>query len=245
MRSASKGLLLFAIAGGLPVLVLAGAQAAPGRLASEAVVRSVYSPADVNPIPDPHDPFWRNVPPVTSNHNQFGIAQPGRATEFRTRWTKRYLYFLFVCPYQTLYLKPDPKTDSDTVGLWDWDVGEVFLGSDFDDIRKYKEFEVSPQGEWVDLDIDLDSTHKDDAWRWNSGFQVAARIDRNAKIWYGAMKIPYRSIDARDPKPGLTLRANLYRIEGPEPDRKYICWRPTHSHTFHTPAAFGTLKLVQ
>ncbi|MGH9594029.1 MAG: carbohydrate-binding family 9-like protein, partial [Bryobacteraceae bacterium] len=81
--------------------------------------------------------------------------------------------------------------------------------------------------------------------RWNSGFQVAARIDPAAKIWYGAMKIPYRAVDSRAPKAGLTLRANLYRIEGPEPNRKYICWRPTHSPTFHMPVAFGILKLVE
>ena len=43
----------------------------------------------------------------------------------------------------------------------------MFIGSDFDHIKRYKEFEVSPQNEWVDLDIGL----------WNSGFEHSARID--------------------------------------------------------------------
>ena len=47
---------------------------------------------------------------------------------------------------------------------------------------------MSPQGEWVDLDIDLAKPHHEDGWTWNSGFVVAARIDSAAKIWYGAMR---------------------------------------------------------
>ena len=35
---------------------------------------------------------------------------------------------------------------------------------------------MSPQGEWVDLDIDLAKPHHEDGWTWNSGFVVAARI---------------------------------------------------------------------
>jgi tetratricopeptide (TPR) repeat protein len=232
--------------GGAPPPVVSAAPAADtAQTSSEKdVIQSLRAPRDADPIPDPANPFWKDVPAVASDLNQFGNVQPGGKTVFRSRWTDGYLYFLFVCPYQTLYLKPNPQTTGDTVGLWDWDVAEVFLGSDFTDIKKYKEFEVSPRGEWVDLDIDLDSRNND-GWKWNSGFQVAARIDEKEKVWYGAMKIPYRAIDSREPKAGLTLRANLYRIEGGEPDRKYICWQPTHSPTFHMPVAFGTLRLIE
>jgi len=31
---------------------------------------------------------------------------------------------------------------------------KCFIGSDFKDIKRYKEFEVSPHNEWIDLDID-------------------------------------------------------------------------------------------
>jgi hypothetical protein len=34
---------------------------------------------------------------------------PKYRTEVRSRWTKDSLYLLYVCPYEELYLKPDPK----------------------------------------------------------------------------------------------------------------------------------------
>ena len=49
------------------------------------------------------------------------------------------------------------RGDIETNELWNWDVAEVFIGSDFKNIRRYKEFEVSPQAEWVDLDVNLDA----------------------------------------------------------------------------------------
>ena len=119
------------------------------------------------------------------------IRVPGHRTEIRSRWSSGNLYFLFICPYEQLNLKPDPKTDTETNELWKWDVAEVFIGSDFQHIRRYKEFEISPQGEWIDLDIDLNSPRHEDGWVWNSGFQAAARIDRANKTWYAFMRIPY------------------------------------------------------
>src|SRR3989454_3333934 len=78
---------------------------------------------------------------------------PVRArTEVRTGWTAQNLYFLFVCPYEQLNLRPNPKTSTETYGLWNWDVAEVFIGADFKDVKRYEEFEISPQGEWTDLD---------------------------------------------------------------------------------------------
>jgi hypothetical protein len=55
--------------------------------------------------------------------------------------------------------------------------------SDFNDIKRYKEFEVSPPNEWVDPDINLSAPRHEDGWLWNSGFEHSARIDRSAHIW--------------------------------------------------------------
>jgi hypothetical protein len=74
----------------------------------------------------------------------------------RSRWTFYNLYLLFTCAYdanEPLNLKPDPDLEKETNELWNWDVVEVFLGADANNIRRYKEFEISPQGEWVDLDV--------------------------------------------------------------------------------------------
>ncbi len=177
--------------------------------------------------------------------DSFGRAVPRYRTEVRSRWTKGNLYFLFICPYQQLHLKPEPNTQQETNELWNWDVAEVFVGSDFADIQRYKEFEVSPQGEWIDLDVNLHNPHHEDGWTWNSGFEVAASIDHRKHIWYGAMRIPFAAIDKRPPAPGNTLRLNLFRSQGPPEHRHEITWQPPMSKTFHVPERFGLLKLVE
>jgi hypothetical protein len=143
-----------------------------------------------------------------------------------------------------LNLKPNPKPAIETNELWNWDVAEVFIGSDFKDIYRYKEFELSPQGEWIDLDINLHQPHHEEGWTWNSGFQVSARINRPALIWYGAMKIPYASIDTRPAAAGNTFRINLFRSQGPGPTRHQIAWQAPMAGTFHVPERFGLLELA-
>ena len=114
--------------------------------------------------------------------------------------------------------------------------------SDFEHIARYKEFEVSPQSEWVDLEINREDPKAQQGMKWNSGFAVRARIDARAKIWYGEMRIPFQAIDTRPPVAGRELRIGLYRIAGVSP-KTYIAWRPTGEMTFHAPQAFGTLRL--
>ena len=205
-------------------------------------MESTKANKDVPLTTNPGSSFWRDSRPVYAEKDTYGRPVAGYRTEIRSRWTKNNLYFLFICPYEKLHLKPSPHTKTETFQLWDWDVAEVFIGSDFQSIRHYKEFEVSPRGEWIDLDIDLSKPHHEEGWKWNSGFQVAARIDERAHIWYAAMRIPLSSIDQRPPADGITFRVNLFRSQGP--DHKLIVWQPTMSDTFHVPERFGILKLI-
>ncbi|MGA9813540.1 MAG: carbohydrate-binding family 9-like protein [Terriglobales bacterium] len=209
-----------------------------------AVVEAVRAAKDVPLKTDPASEFWSGARPVYLEKDTQGKLVPGYRSEVRVRWTRDNLYFLFVCPYEQLHLKPDPNTVQETNQLWNWDVAEVFLGSDFTDIKHYKEFEVSPQGEWIDLDIDLHKPHHEDGWTWNSGFAVASRVDPGAHIWYGAMRIPFSAIDSRPAAPGNTLRINLFRSQGPPANRHEVTWQPPMSNTFHAPERFGSLKLV-
>jgi homoserine O-acetyltransferase len=192
---------------------------------------------------DPNSAEWSEAPRVNVFLDSLGNPIAGAPTEVRSRWTKDNLYLFYICPYNELSLKPNPDPKSETNHLWDWDVAEAFIGSDYDRIAHYWEFEVSPQGEWVDLDIDRDDAKAQQGIRWNSGFTVKSRIDAQAKIWYGAMRIPWRAIDTRPPEPGRELRLGLYRCAGKEPRRELYAWRPTGSMTFHAPKAFGTLRL--
>ncbi len=208
------------------------------------VALSRYSAHDFQLTTDPAAEPWKNAPVVIADHGAMGEALPKYRTEIRSRWSDRYLYFLFICPYETLHLKPNPVTEKETYGLWEWDVAEVFISDDFEHIRRYKEFEISPRAEWVDLDIDRDSLDANKAWLWNSGFKASARIDAQKKIWYGVMQIPMDKILRKQPANGVEMRVNLYRCQGSDPNRKYIAWQPTHDHSFHVPEAFGRLRLV-
>jgi hypothetical protein len=191
------------------------------------VFESKHATQDIAPDTNPKSQFWRGAPAIIADRDSFGKFVPGHRTEVRSRWTKENLYFLFICPYEQLNLKPQPRTDVETNHLWDWDVAEVFIGSDFKNIRKYKEFEVSPQGEW------------------NSGFKVVARIDESSKVWYACMRIPYSSVDVKPAAAGNILRVNFYRAQGPLSQHKAIAWQPTHQATYHVPETFGNLRLAE
>jgi hypothetical protein len=211
---------------------------------SPALIESTKSERDIAASTDPHLSFWQDAVPFTAETGPFGDPLPRYHTEIRSRWTDKNLYFLFICPYQQLNLKPSPSTSTETYRLWDWDVAEVFIGSDFKNIGRYKEFEISPQGEWVDLDIDLTKPHHEDGWTWNSGFTVAARIDSVAKVWYGAMRIPFSALEGRSPSVGDAFRINFFRSQGPPPNRVQIVWQATMQKTFHVPEKFGVLRLA-
>ncbi|MDP2997155.1 MAG: hypothetical protein Q8N47_06680, partial [Bryobacterales bacterium] len=131
----------------LLALFLAGAALADGP----GVIRSVHSTEDFALTADPAAKAWKGVAPAVADLDHFGKPVAGHRTEIRSRWTKDNLYFLFVCPYQALNLKDNPSTTAETNKLWNWDVAEVFVGADFKNIRQYREYQVSPQGEWVDL----------------------------------------------------------------------------------------------
>ena len=216
----------------------------PAGGSDQAVIESVHTSQDVPLDLDPTSAFWRASRPVYMEKDGFGKIVPRYRTEVRTRWTKSNLYFLFICPYEELHLKPAPNTQKETDELWNWDVAEVFIGSDFTNIRRYKEFEVSPQGEWVDLDIDLSKPHHEEGWTWDSGFEVKARIDESTHTWYGAMRIPLAAIDTRAPV-NNTMRINLFRSQGPPSHQQAVTWQPPMSHSFHVPERFGLIRLVE
>jgi Carbohydrate family 9 binding domain-like len=214
-------------------------------LGADAEIQSVRADSDPALDTNASSSFWRGALPVYMDADTMGRPDIKFRTEVRTRWTERYLYFLFICPYEQLDLKPNPNTSAETYGLWNWDVAEVFIGSDFDHIRRYKEFEMSPRGEWIDLDIDLDQPKHEDGWKWNSGFSLSARIDEATHIWYGAMKIPYTAIDDGTAAVGNRFRINLFRSQGPPSARHQIAWQAPMKDSFHVPEKFGILRLVE
>jgi hypothetical protein len=230
MRQAALSLLLFSIL----AVGQTGDPARSKRLGAEAALTA-----------DPQSALWKDAPAVTASNGPRGEPTPGHRTEIRSRWTPEFLYFLFVCPYEDLHVNTQPVTNAETNLLWQHDVAEVFIGADFEKFWQYREYQVSPKGEWVDLEIDTRSPKPEGGWRWNSGFQIAAKLDEGAKVWYGAMKIPVRSITEKPVKAGFEFRANFYRLQGPKEKKAHIAWRPTGRPNYHVPEAFGILRLEE
>ncbi len=208
-------------------------------------IDSIYSNKALPLTANPTAAHWREVAPVISENDHWGKPVPGHKTEIRSRWTDTHLYLLFTCPFVEMNLKENPATTEETNKLWMWDVAEVFIGSDFEHIWQYKELQVSPQGEWVDLDIDRKKPLPEGGWKWNSGFQVKARLDKENKIWYGEMEIPLKAIDPRPAKDGIEMRVNFFRIQGAGQNKKYVVWQQTGVLNNHVPEAFGRIRLVK
>jgi len=194
---------------------------------------------------DPTSPVWRNAA-ITAIAKDCSkqIDYPALRTEVRSFWTVTHLYLLFSCPYKELNLFLPALGGGPRNKLWDRDVVEMFLGDDWTNIRHYREFEIAPTGDWIDLAIDLDRESYDQSWR--SGWTTAARIDEKAHVWYAAARIPLSAVSVSPVKPGTKWRANLYRIEGLGPDsqRHFLCWQPTcvvNRDPNHVPENFGTL----
>ncbi|MCC6589677.1 MAG: carbohydrate-binding family 9-like protein [Bryobacterales bacterium] len=189
---------------------------------------------------------WRKARAVAASVDPFGKpAGAGNQFEIKALWTPANLYFLFTCPYSELVLKPNPTTAEETNKLWEWDVAEVFIAGDRENVYKYRELQVSPQGEWVDLDIDRKNSRAAGGWKWNSGFEVKAKIDRDKKVWYGAMKIPFSSIGGKPGEAGAEFPINIYRLTGENANRKSTMWTPTQNRSHHTPEMFGRMILAK
>ena len=210
------------------------------------VFLSYQAAADQEPTADPDSAFWKGIPGVFMENSVLGGQVSGYRAEVRSRWTKDHIYFLFIGPYEFLTLKSDPDMQNETYKLWERDCFEVYLGADFTNINRYREFQMSPQGEFLDLDIDA-SVPKP-GWSnerfWNSGMKVKARIDETHKIWCGEMRIPIAAVDKRPPRAGVEMRINLFRQDGRVPDRIFMAWRAPGEWNPHHPEKFGLLRCV-
>src|SRR5262245_57524417 len=115
MRDRQAWLLVVASCG----LVVAGSSA-PALADGPGVLISRRAKSDFPLTADPEAKDWKGAPAVIADRNPKGEVVPGHRTEIRSRWTKENLYLLFICPYEALYLKPEPVLDADTNKLWEW-----------------------------------------------------------------------------------------------------------------------------
>ena len=198
---------------------------------------------------DPDAEIWKNAASQMMDKDCGRVIEyKNLATEIRAFWTDTNLYLLFKCPYTVLNLFLPANNTEPHVGLWDRDVVEMFLGYDWTHIRHYREFEIAPTGDWIDLAIDLDHNSYDHTWR--SGWHTMARIDEARKVWYAAAQIPLSSVSPEPVHDATKWRGNLYRIDGvgADPQRHFMCWQPTCAgkrDSNHVPEHFGTLVFTR
>jgi alpha-galactosidase len=186
----------------------------------------------------PADDAWEKAPPVQFSSDWQGKnADPLRETQVQLLWTPDALYLRFLARYRSITVFTDAESDGRRDRLWEHDVAEVFLQPPEWSGRQYKEFEVSPNGFWIDLDIGRGE--KQDL---QSGLRRRAKVDEQNKTWMAELVLPMKSLTAEF-DPARAWRVNFFRVEGPSEPRFYSAWQPTGTPApnFHVPDAFGRL----
>ncbi|HEX8800418.1 MAG TPA: carbohydrate-binding family 9-like protein, partial [Terriglobales bacterium] len=147
--------------------------------ASHAEVKAVRlrQPADANGFPVREE--WQRAEAVTFCRDWQGSNEdPQRTTLVRVLWTGEHLYIRFRCRYRAIHVFPDADSNGRRNELWDRDVAEVFLQPDRFGEKYYKEFEVSPNGHWLDLDITPQGLRY-----IASGMRSRVSVDPSRKTW--------------------------------------------------------------
>jgi hypothetical protein len=192
---------------------------------------------------DFENPVWQECEPVPIEHSWSGEqAMSSRHAEARICWSDEALHVRFVGKQQEPLMVADhPDTDKKTIGLWDRDVCEIFLAPDPSKPWRYFEFEAAPNGEWIDLGIEVRPDGRETDWDYASGFTTAAKIE-GERLLVG-MRIPW-SESLPKPRRGDVWRVNVFRCVGPEAPERYLAWQPTRTPepNFHVPEVFGVLR---
>ncbi len=232
---ACHSVALFLIALALGVAPPAGRSAALPD--TQVIASRVQHALDGNGMPASED--WDRAKPVTFSWDWQGKNEDSqRLTEVKLLWDPETLYVRFRCGYRAIHVFDDAEPSGRRDHLWDRDVAEVFLQPDRLGTHFYKEFEVSPNGQWVDLDITPDG-----GTPLGGDLRRQVSVDAGKKEWTAVLAIPLKSLTAKF-DPSQSWRVNFYRCEGADPQRAYLAWRPTNSPqpNFHVPASFGELR---
>jgi hypothetical protein len=165
-------------------------------------------------------------------------ADPKRETCVWLLWSPDRFFVRYECRYRSIFVYDGGNCRRDR--LWMRDVAELFLHPETDEPRRYREFEISPNGDWLDLDI---SPGEKSILHCDLKSRVVINPER--RIWTAEMSIPTNCL-SESFDPGAVWRVNFFRIEGEDPDRFYSAWRPTYTirPNFHVPEAFGVLQFL-
>lgn len=185
----------------------------------------------------PRQDSWETAPGIRFNTDWQGKnADAERETEVRMLWAPDWLYLRFRARYRGITVFSDAEPEGRRDQLWDRDVAEVFLQPN-PELRRYKEFEVSPNGMWIDLDI-APGTKQD----LKSELRRRVVLNEADKTWVAELALPMKCLVEKFDAAAI-WRVNFYRVEGKKEPRFYSAWQPTGTPVanFHVPEAFGRL----
>ncbi len=189
---------------------------------------------------------WKQAQEVTITKYWSGENAPaGRHFKAKLLWSNTAFYVRFEANQsEPLIVSDTPNLKTKTRGLWDRDVCEIFLAPNRKEFRKYFEFEIAPNGEWIDLGIHQKTDERITDWHYNSGMQSAAKIEKDKVIM--AIKVEWKAFGAT-PKAGDVWLGNILRCVGKDPTRGYLTWQPTLTKepSFHVPEKFGEFEFVK
>jgi hypothetical protein len=208
----------------------------PAEPADTAVAVRLKNPPGRDGFPSTAE--WNAAPEVRFNSDWQGRNPDAqRETQVRLLWSPEELFLRFEARYRTITVFADSDPNGRRDQLWDRDVAEVFLQPDSSDPMKYKEFEVSPNGMWIDLELSHGERRD-----LGSGLRRRTVIDRSGATWIAELAIPMKSLISHF-DPAVPWRVNFFRVEGTVEPRFYSAWRPTGTSqpNFHVPEVFGRL----
>lgn len=211
-----------------------------GNTAAIKRISSDFSVADLD------NQLWKTADEIKIE--RYWSARPapsGRRAVVRLLWSRSALYVRFeAIQSEPLIVSSKPNLSVKTIGLWDRDVCEIFIAAERARPSRYFELEIAPNGEWIDLGIEVTPQKRITDWDYVSGMTSSVRIDKDRVVM--AIKIPFASL-GKTPRTGDVWLGNLFRCVGAGAARGYLAWRPTGTKdpAFHVPEAFGEFHFVR
>ncbi len=185
------------------------------------------------------EPEWRKAAPLRLEYQTTdATAKPEISTTVRVLWSDAYLYLAYESPFTALTVF-EPAQTEERLGLWDKDVVETFINAAPEHPGRYTEFQWAPNGERLDLKLDLPERD----FPWSSGMESKVTVDETAKVWRVEARLPLKSLAERPPQPGTRWRINFFRCD--KAHQALLAWSPSLSRTFHEPARFGWLEFAE
>lgn len=189
---------------------------------------------------------WKKAETVTIDKYWSGKDAPsGRHFQTKILWSDTAIYVRFKANQtEPLIVSEKANLTRKTKGLWDRDVCEIFLAPNKNEPNKYFEFEIAPNGEWIDLEIYQKTDGRITDWDYDSQMQSAAKIEKEKVLM--AIKIEWKAF-GKVPKAGDVWLGNIFRCVGAGKRRGYLAWSPTMTKTpnFHVPEKFGEFRFVK